>query len=227
MWTFGVAAADPGVLAGFCSTPETRVYCACGMIDDSVPWKELLFRKAAGLRKRRKQKRWTRASFASVEQDVFLSAYAIRKLLEAHKISDELRSTPVKCTSFPFKGSRKHFVSTGDLPDFYNWHRLEEFYDLESPQNVSVDLREFCNQIIHSWIFTLSRAEDGGLDGYFFSSDRERRRRLLYSEISETAATIGAVATDDIVHSEAKRNPATGQWRFTVRSRSPKSKPED
>lgn len=195
------------------------------MIDDSIPWKKVLFRKAGLLEKRRQQRRWPSASLAALEQDVFVCAYTIRKLLDAHKVSDELVGTAMSAVAYTFRGTRKHFVAKGDLPDFYNWHRLEEFYDLTKPEDAKVGLREFCNQLVHSWIFMLCRAEDGGMDGYFVASDRERARRVLYFGISATATVVRAVATDDIIHSEARMDADTGQWRFIVRSRHLREKP--
>lgn len=148
-----------------------------------------------------------------------LSGYAVRKLLEAHKISDELVSTPVPGIAYSFKGEDRYFVETGDLPDFLNWHDLDRFYELEQPEKVKVSLRELCNQLVHSWIFMLARAEDGGMDGYFVASDHGRARRLLYFGLIETAGLLRGVAEDDIAHSVMDRDPKTGQWRFVIRSR--------
>ncbi|MDX1996823.1 MAG: hypothetical protein SF066_03810 [Thermoanaerobaculia bacterium] len=189
------------------------------MIDDSVPWKELLHRKARAIAKRRQQRRWSSTSFALLEQDVMLAGYAVRKLLEAHKISDELANTAIAATAFPFKGTRRHFVKTGDLPDYMNWHRIDEFYDLEEPIRVQVALVDFCNQLVHSWIFLFARAEDGGMDGYFVASDRTRAQRVLYFDLAQTASVLHAVASDYIVFSCTRRDPETGQWRFVVRSK--------
>lgn len=191
------------------------------MIDDSTPWKELLSRKAASLTKRGTQRRWTAASSAAVEQDIMLSAYAVRKLLEAGKISDEFVSTPVNAIAFAFKGERRYYVETGDLPDLSNWHRIEEFYNLEEGQEVRIGLRDFCNQIVHSWIFLLSVSEAHNADGFFVASDRERGERLLHFSIEEAARVLHGVANDDIVWVHRRRDLTTGQWRYVTKSRVP------
>ena len=86
-----------------------------------------------------------------VERDVMVSAYAVRKLNEAHKVSDAL-------------AARRWAIVEHRLIDLAPdlWDRFEpwEYYDLESSNNVTLDVATLCNQIIHSWICIPSAATD-------------------------------------------------------------------
>jgi hypothetical protein len=69
------------------------------VISDSIPWKRRLSKHGKALSKRTVQRRWGSAAFTAVEFDVFLAAYAIRKLSEAKKLSDEVEAMPIKAYS--------------------------------------------------------------------------------------------------------------------------------
>ena len=83
------------------------------MIWDSGPWKAEVARLAGLIRKRAVQKRWTEATGAKFEQEIFYMAYAIRKLIEAKKLSDELEARTINVVEYP---------PTGKAVDLLNWH---------------------------------------------------------------------------------------------------------
>ena len=56
------------------------------MIFESYPWKRFLGKQAEVLCRRKSQRKWTESSLACVERELFVSAYAVRKLLEANKL---------------------------------------------------------------------------------------------------------------------------------------------
>jgi hypothetical protein len=142
------------------------------MIYESTPWKEELLKAAVRLKRKSTQKRWTARSSFVVERDIMVSAYAIRKLLEAHKLSDELQFLQVETIQYSL---------VGDVPDAWNRHEFYDSYDLESGVATHLPVRELCNQIIHSWVFILSATEAGNeFDGIFVCSDRARRSYLYF-----------------------------------------------
>src|SRR5262249_34944504 len=144
------------------------------MIWESGPWKRDIARRVARLKRRQRQRRWLEASLASVEQDIFSLAYAVRKLIEAGKVSDEVEAEPL---------SALEYHPLGRTVDIMNWHKLDELYDLETHKDKRITLRDFCNQIIHSFIFLPSMGESGGLDGFFVASDRTKDRRLPHFKV--------------------------------------------
>ena len=138
------------------------------MIWESWPWKRELQRTASELRRRRTQQRWPEASLVKIERMVFIAAYSVRKLLEAHKLSDEAEEMKIHVTLFP---------PTGDTVDSLNWHRLDELYRLDTPRHEEVSLRDFCNYFIHSFLFVVDASDD--FRGAYVTSDRSRRRGLF------------------------------------------------
>jgi hypothetical protein len=178
------------------------------VIWESWPWKKNLERRSATLNKRINQKRWPESSLANVEQDIFLSAYIIRKLLEAKKLSDEVESIALHA---------KRSVRTGRVPDIMNWHRLEEFYDLAHAVAVDVCLRDFCDQIIHSFVFAVV-ASAPGLEGFYVASDRARSSGLFYFDIKQVIRVLKRIVHDDIVSSEYVRDKTTGEVKVVRKS---------
>jgi hypothetical protein len=60
------------------------------VIADSIPWRDELLKVAERLHKRKSQRRWLERTSFLVERDVMVSAYAVRKLNEGRKLSDNL-----------------------------------------------------------------------------------------------------------------------------------------
>jgi hypothetical protein len=160
------------------------------VISDSIPWREELLRVADRLEQKKTQRRWTERSSFLVERDVMVSAYAIRKLLEARRLSDDLVAQPLKV--------RRHSL-VGRPPDIWDRHEIWESFDLERGEEVSLSLKVFCNQIIHSWVWMLSAtADDMYWDGIYVSSDFERRRWLYFIDVNVLVAIFRAVGSEDI-----------------------------
>lgn len=91
------------------------------MIDDSWPWKRELYKAAQDLRRRKTQRRWSDASWAKVEILCLGGAFAIRRLIESTKISDEVESTAV---------AAKKFAPLPRWSDLMNRTKIEKLYDL-------------------------------------------------------------------------------------------------
>lgn len=154
------------------------------------------------------QRRWPESSLANVEQDIFLSAYIIRKLLDAKKLSDEAESIALHA---------KYSIRTGRVPDIMNWHRFEEFYDLAHPAAVDVCLRNFCDQVIHSFVFMVA-ASSPGLEGFYVASDRERWLGLYYFDIKDVIRVLKRIARDGVASSYSKRDEVTGEMKVVRKS---------
>jgi hypothetical protein len=131
-----------------------------------------------------------------VQWDIFLAAYAIRKLIEAEtKLSDEVESHEVPCKLFPLalplekkrkkRGCRRHIFEKNT----YN-------FDLGLPG--SVPLRSFCNLLIHSTTFFLEPSEIGSLKGLYVTTDQQMEF-LYYFDIDDVVTALELVASDEIV----------------------------
>jgi len=167
------------------------------MIWESGPWKHEIERCVDRLQRRKSQKRWTETSMARLERDIFYVAYAVRKLIDSAKLSDEVESIEVEATAYPL---------LGEYVDVMNWHKLNELYDLSEGRPRAIPLREFCNQIIHSFVFLpLFAEQQSGLLGLFVASDYQKDQEVLCFGIDAIIEALSAVALDDIVEVEMKR----------------------
>ncbi|MFI6779300.1 hypothetical protein [Nocardia sp. NPDC050412] len=176
------------------------------MISDSIPWKDELLKIANRLEAKTMQKRWPERSGFLVERDVMLSAYAIRKLIEAFKLSDALRDKQFPVEQFDMIGPK--------APDWYTRVEFWEFYDMDNPSPHLLTLRELCNQIIHSWMWQISADEHTNLfDGFLVSSDRESRKRLFFVNATTYIERCREIGNED-VYSKEWRVRSDGQFTF-------------
>jgi hypothetical protein len=175
------------------------------MISDPYPWREELLRVADRLEKRKAQRRWTERTMFLIERDIMLSAYSIRKLNEAKRISDRLRGERVRV--------QRHEL-VGRVPDMQNGHRFWEFYDFEHGADVELKMADLCNQIIHSWIWGIAAEEGGGLAGIYVSSDRERRRSVYLVDVDTLTDLFRSIGHEDIVEIEMRRDQ-NGEMQYT------------
>jgi len=95
--------------------------------------------------------------------------YSISKLIESHKISDELLDRPVPLRCYPW---------TGRDVTYMNWDKIDRNYDLESPVALQQSATWIANQLIHSFVFMANCSQGGGLESILFNSDYTRREYL-------------------------------------------------
>jgi hypothetical protein len=171
------------------------------VIDDSGPWKIELLRIADRLERRQSQKRWPEQSFFLTERDIMFAAYMIRKLVEAKKLSDDATGRDIVVIEHPLSGS---------VPDMMSYERIWKNYDLQAGVECTLSLVDLCNQIIHSFNWTIACDEHGGLGGIFVSSDRARRKTLYFVDIALLIVILREVGYDDVVEMQMKRD-ANGQ----------------
>jgi len=84
-----------------------------------------------------------------LEKFFFISAFIIRKLIEANKLSDELENKDFNCIKY-------QRIRNDDFFDFLNRHHFEKFYNLEKEEKSFIKLENLCNILIHSYVFQSS-----------------------------------------------------------------------
>lgn len=177
------------------------------MISDSIPWKDELERVAQRLESKANQKRWTERSSFLVERDVMFSAYAIRKLCESFKVSDALRRAQFPVVRFDLTGPK--------VPDVFDRHEFWDLYDIAKGTRQTLSLPAVCNQLIHSWVWSLSADENSELfDGFYVSSDRERKKSLYFIGVLDWIGQCRDVAEEDIYSTRQVRG-SDGQMIYT------------
>jgi hypothetical protein len=173
------------------------------MIWESAYWKEELFRHARRIRQRKVLKRWSDRSSAGLEKDLMIGFYSIRKLVEAHKVSDEIRDRSIRLQGFPWTGSPVNFV---------NWDRIDQKYDLDHPVALAKPSIWIANQVIHSFVFMPSFDSEGRLDSILFNSDRTRREYLFAMRVDQIVDLFEEIGANDPASMQCKLNEANGDY---------------
>ncbi len=112
------------------------------MIYDSVLWKNDLNTTSNKLKKLNKKK-ITDKTFYNLEKYFFYSAYALRKLHQSFKISDEVFKKDI--VLYYYKPLKKI--------NLRNCWDASELYNFDEPIKSSIQLSYMLNQIIHSYTF--------------------------------------------------------------------------
>ncbi len=137
------------------------------MISDSDLWKEDLVKTARKLLGRMLQKRWSRRSLFTLEKELFIGFYSVRKLIESQNVSNELIDKRFELLMFPKKILPKEVIGK-ILP-----------YE-PSPSDASkkqVTVRDICNQFIHSY-HLIPFGGNNTLIGFFINSDFQSKKGI-------------------------------------------------
>jgi hypothetical protein len=156
------------------------------MIWESGPWRRELLRGTEMMTK------WSAAKTSDhqmflLEKNLFFSAFAVRKLIEARKIPDQMVSESVAAKSFVVKR----------IPTLFNWHRIERNFDLTAPSKIRVPIRELFNVIIHSYVLVFDCGKSGRVSGFYVASDRSKKSRLLYVSLKKYTALCRKIARSE------------------------------
>ena len=128
------------------------------------------------------------------------AGYALRRLNEARKISDELAAERVTV--------QRHNLVRGPV-DILSRHEFREHFDMENPQPVDLTLTEFSNQLIHNWVWSLSATESAPhrFDGVWVSSDWASKNCLYFVNAGTLILLFRAVGLDDVRHKQQPQTP--------------------
>jgi len=178
------------------------------MIWESGPWRTQLIKDARWLKKFSKGKKEpSEDSLFKFEQKIFLSAYSIRKLLEAKKIPDLISNSSIGVSLALRLNTTIHH---------YNWHRIDHHFDLSNTHRESRKLGFFCNQIIHSNIF-IEGEDTKGVMGFWVASKRNQEKGLFFCSLIDWVACMNLIANSVVVESHYNRDSDTGEERFILK----------
>lgn len=155
------------------------------MIFESAPWKALLARDAELVGRWAVKAPTDRRTFL-IERKLFLSAYAIRKLAEDHKLSTATLSASVAVRlARPLK------------PGFSGvLHWIDRYFDLANPVRHTLNWRRVLNMMIHSSTFAEAVDDEGRVTGFLVTSDKEVGRGLIQVELNDFLKLMRAVSDD-------------------------------
>jgi hypothetical protein len=123
----------------------------------------------------------------------------MRKLWEADKLSSNWNHQRLRCLRFPIKGD--------DSSTQLNWHDLDRYYHLEASSEAMIRPEEFCDRIIHSFIFSPSIGNEDAITAFYFTSDTMRHRSVRL---------IGLDVVANLMTTTGKYYPSTGYGEQTA-----------
>jgi len=88
------------------------------MIHESYYWKDDLLKLSRKLESRLLQTKWGERNLYTIEKEIFIGFYSVRKLIESRKTSNSIKSKFYDIKEFPHNGNK------GSVTDPY---RLEDF----------------------------------------------------------------------------------------------------
>lgn len=163
------------------------------MLHESYPWKLDLQRRKRQILKHNISEQFDQkfdSTYTIIEKCVFYSAFIIRKLIDCGgKLSDEAES-------YTFKAKSIKPINSIDI--LHRWPD-ENSHDWKNVQTVTVNGKDICNWLIHSYIFFFEFDENGSIISFWISSDYDRNKMLYMVYISDWIAYMDYVASDDIV----------------------------
>ena len=171
------------------------------MIGESSLWKEDLLKIARRIDSLKNKKRYVERTVFNLEKDLFFAFYAIRKLIEAKKLSEEVLRTKINVNIFPTKGKNVTLL---------NWHKLEDLFDFDKRKQGSFKIEFLCNQVIHSYIFVLGHNENNRIEFVYLCSDYERNKNFYELRLEDTTKVLSTVAND---------NPLSGRFTFDEKNK--------
>jgi hypothetical protein len=158
------------------------------MIHESGPWKVQLLREAELIERWATKTVATARRSALLERKLFLSAYAIRRLNEAFKISSRFGDAKLPVTRFP---------PTGTSVDQWNIHRFDEHYDFDAGRVQQMPIFQFLNLIIHSLILAEELNDQEQMTGFAVTSDHSSEKGLYRIELKTFLSLMREVGQDN------------------------------
>jgi hypothetical protein len=161
--------------------------------DDAIAWQHELLKVADRLEAKTKQARWTARTGYLIERDFVIGGYAMRKLIESHTVSEQLRQCQIPV---------RRIDLTGRPPDMRYPDDISDSYDFEHGRRTTLSVADLCHEVLQSFVFAFFCGQTADLfDGIYVSSDRCRSKHVylvlasdfiaLCSDIGENACTSG------------------------------------
>lgn len=151
------------------------------MIRESSPWKDQLLKDADLIDRWAAKPRGTDRGSILIERKVFVSAFAMRKLIECEKVSSDVQGRSIRSERFNLLPSQKL--------DWWKRHTFWEAFDVETPSTCALGLGGLLDTIIHSKVFSLCvySEDDFRVSGFFVNSDRKDNHLWLVPLTAYTA----------------------------------------
>lgn len=142
-----------------------------------------------------------------LEKSLLLSAFTVRLLLDANKLSDSFDSRHLKVDYYSAKRDAQKNISPLDKR-FID----ERYFNLTESTFSSISIKQLTNQLIHSAVVLMFSYDDTNrVIGFFVVSDKDYEKRLCYCSLKEWINVVEAVADDDVAYALMHKDPKTGK----------------
>lgn len=168
------------------------------MIHESWPWKEQLLADADLIERWAAKKSATMRRSILIEKKLFLSAYAMRKLFEAEKLSSKFDTRNIVV--------ERYELIPGQKLTWRMVHDFHEVFDLSKSTTRPMSVWTLIDTIIHSKVFMECHQDEDDLRliGFYVTSDKRDANLWLVS----------VEAFTDLMRRVGRDYPTHGQWLF-------------
>lgn len=138
-----------------------------------------------------------------------MSAFTVRLLLDANKLSDSFDSRNLKVDYYSAKRGAQESISP------LNKRFIDErYFDLAKSTSSSISIRKLTNQIIHSAVVLMFSYDDANrIIGFFVFSDMDYEKQLCYCSLKEWISVVEAVADDDVAYALMYKDSKAGECK--------------
>lgn len=145
-----------------------------------------------------------------LEKALLLSAFTVRLLLDANKLSDRIGSLNLKFDFYPAK-----IEAQKDISPLNKRFIDKRYFDLTKSASSSISIKQLTNQLIHSVLVLMFSYDDTNrVIGFFVVSDKDYEKRLCYCSLKEWINMVEAVADDDVAYALIHKDPKTGKYKI-------------
>ena len=165
------------------------------MIHESFPWKQDLHRRKRLIKKYNTKEQFEKnsdAAYTVIEKGIFYSAFIIRKLADCKtKLSDKADKYTLQVRAIK---PLIHINALNRWPD-------EESHDWDNETLLTIQGKDICNWLIHSYIFFTEKDDNSSapVGSFYVSSDYDRNKYLYRISIGDWLNYMEFIATDYIV----------------------------
>lgn len=143
---------------------------------ESRYWKEELKRIATTLRRTSRPCRWSERAHCTVERDLMLGFFMVRRLIELHKVSSATSNCTLKVFSCRARGKKVHQL---------NHVQLDVVYDLGNEVPEEKRPLYLANQFVHAYTSFVIRDESRNWSDVLVVSDFDRNDCIWRVPVSE------------------------------------------
>jgi hypothetical protein len=155
---------------------------------ESRYWRKELRADLAWLRQRRTFRRWSEKQQVLFERRLMVAAFQIRVLLDRPKVSSTARGAHLNARLYRKVGAQPVTL--------LNAVALEEHFDLESPRQIRLPIREVCNQLIHHYVLFALRSSRRRFEVLLVFSDYRKHVGLYEIDLPELLDLFALFADD-------------------------------